>query len=105
VATGTHDTDTLVGWWTGLDASEQEEINEAMPVDFDRPHEGLLRAVLSCRADTAIVPVQDLLGLGSEARMNIPGTPEGNWIWRLSKTALSEPLAQRLRSWNEASGR
>jgi 4-alpha-glucanotransferase len=56
----------------------------------------MIRAVLSSIADTAVVPLQDLLGLGSAARMNLPGTPSGNWRWRCDKDALTAKLAERL---------
>ena len=59
-------------------------------------HWEFIRAVLASVADTAIVPAQDLLGLGSEARMNRPGTPSGNWRWRLHPGQLSSAIAERL---------
>ncbi len=58
----------------------------------------MIREALASRADTAIVPAQDLLELGSESRMNFPGTTQGNWRWRLTDGALTQQLAQKLRS-------
>ena len=58
----------------------------------------MIREALASQADTAIVPAQDLLELGSEARMNFPGIAKGNWQWRLKDGALTQELAQRLRS-------
>jgi len=58
----------------------------------------MIRAALAAPANTAIVPAQDLLGLGTEARMNFPGIAKGNWGWRLKEGALNQKVAQRLRS-------
>jgi 4-alpha-glucanotransferase len=60
----------------------------------------LIRAVLASVAKIAIVPLQDILGLGSEARMNLPGTVSGNWKWRFRPNALTKDLSERLRSLN-----
>ena len=57
------------------------------------------------KADTAIVPMQDILGLGKEARMNIPSTLGGNWVWRLDGAALTDELADKLKTMSEKSGR
>ena len=65
----------------------------------------MIREALASQADTAIIPAQDLLELGSEARMNVPGIAKGNWRWRLKDGALTQELAQRLRSMTIASGR
>ena len=65
----------------------------------------MIREALASQADTAIVPAQDLLELGSEARMNFPGIAKGNWQWRLKDGALTQELAQRLRSITIAYGR
>jgi 4-alpha-glucanotransferase len=106
VYTGTHDNDTTVGWWTGADRhstrSETEIENEReharcyLGLDGRAVHWEFIRAVLASVADTAIVPAQDLLGLGSEARMNRPGTASGNWRWRLAPAQLSRDMAQKL---------
>jgi 4-alpha-glucanotransferase len=104
--TGTHDNDTTRGWWTGgighSTRSEEELAEERrfaqryLGTDGRDIHWSFIRAVLSSVADTAIVPAQDLLGLGSEARMNQPGTASGNWRWRLLPGQLDETLARRL---------
>jgi 4-alpha-glucanotransferase len=107
VYTGTHDNDTAVGWWTGgaghSTRSEQDITREHdyarryLGIDTDREvHWDLIRAALASVADTAIIPAQDLLGLGSDARMNQPGTPSGNWRWRLRPGQLTPDIAQRL---------
>ena len=105
--TGTHDNDTTVGWWTSQGAKDSTRTPEDVVKEHafaraylgftDEPiHWVMIRAVLASIADTAVIPLQDLLGLGSAARMNLPGTPSGNWRWRCKKDALTAELAQRL---------
>jgi 4-alpha-glucanotransferase len=106
VYTGTHDNDTSVGWWTGgtghstrSDAEHKNERGYArryLDLDGREVHWQFIRAVLASVADTAIVPVQDLLGLGSDARMNRPGTDTGNWRWRLVPGQLGRDTARKL---------
>ncbi len=106
VYTGTHDNDTTVGWWTGGDGhdtrsdseieNERERARRYLGFDGREMHWEFIRAALASVADTAIVPAQDLLGLGSEARMNRPGTASGNWRWRLVPGQLDRRTAQRL---------
>jgi 4-alpha-glucanotransferase len=107
--TGTHDNDTTVGW---LEKAPPEERARALAAAGcsagANPHEalwGLIGALYRSAADRAIVPVQDVLGLGSEARMNTPSVPEGNWEFRLGAGALSDAVAERLRGEARASGR
>ena len=94
--TGTHDNDTAVGWYRSLDTAHQALVNRYLGVHNDWPDEaiadGMLRAVFASVAPLAIVPVQDLLGLGSAARFNVPGVASGNWRWQLAADAL--PLAR-----------
>jgi 4-alpha-glucanotransferase len=101
VYTGTHDNDTAVGWWRSL--SEKERARSGL--DPSEPHWSLIRLALSSRARLAIVPAQDVLGLGSEARMNTPGRTAGNWSWRLEPGQLTEELAARLREETRQAGR
>ena len=101
VYTGTHDNDTALGWWRSLSAPEQA----ATGLDPGDPSWSMLEVALASRARLAIVPIQDVLGLGSEARMNLPGTQEGNWTWRLERGQLTDELAARLRRSIEAAGR
>jgi 4-alpha-glucanotransferase len=106
VYTGTHDNDTTAGWWTGTDGhstrsdaeieSEREHARRYLDLDGREPHWAFIRAVLASVADTAIVPAQDLLGLGSDTRMNRPGTLSGNWRWRLVPEQLARGTAQKL---------
>jgi 4-alpha-glucanotransferase len=93
VYTSTHDTDTTAGWFAALGKRERE----ATELDPHAPHWGLIELALASRAALAMIPAQDVLGLGSEARMNRPGEVEGNWSWRLKRRALTPELAARLR--------
>ena len=96
VYTGTHDNDTTVGWYTSREADEKESLHRYLgPVD--EPIEwAMIRAAYRSACDLAIVPLQDLLGLGNEARMNAPGKFGGNWSWRVWPGALQPELAGRL---------
>ena len=93
VYTSTHDNDTARGWYQSLPERERE----ATPLDPREPHWSLIELAHSSRAALSIVPAQDVLGLGSAARMNSPGTAAGNWRWRLRRGQLTDDLAGRLR--------
>jgi len=101
VYTGTHDNDTTRGWWESL-ADEDRAWAELDPAD---PAWSLIGAAWSSRAALAVAPLQDVLDLGAEARMNLPGTEEGNWAWRYGAGDLTLELAARLRGLTERSGR
>ena len=101
VYTGTHDNDTAAGWWSSLTAAERA----ATGLDPAEPAWSLIELAYSSVATLAIVPMQDVLGLGSEARMNTPGVGTGNWSWRLESGAADDELAARLREAAEAAGR
>jgi 4-alpha-glucanotransferase len=90
--TGTHDNDTTRGWWDSLSEADRawSELDPADPVW------SLIAAAWSSRAALAIAPLQDVLELGSEARMNLPGTDHGNWQWRYSAGDLTSERAARL---------
>jgi len=106
--TGTHDTDTLRGWWDSLQAPRRDDALEALRgagLDGDEPHWGLLRLWYRSPAPLAMTQVQDVLGLGSDARMNLPGTASGQWQWRLEPGQLTAALAARLREATEETGR
>ena len=106
VYTGTHDNDTVRGW---IDTADDAALAQARQLlGFDKPEDGpaaFVRAVLASRADTAMIPMQDVLGLGGWARMNRPGTIGNNWLWRMAPGAATPELAQRLRRENEATNR
>lgn len=93
VYTGTHDTDTTVGWYRDL----PKRVRDVAGLDPREPNWGLIEIAMQSRAALAIVPAQDVLGLGSDARMNHPGTAFGNWRWRLRRGQLTDALAARLR--------
>jgi len=96
--TGTHDNATTIGWWQSLDRKSREEIRaylghggEDMPWD-------LIRLAMASVAGLCIFPLQDVLGLGSDARLNTPGNPDGNWDWRFPPGVLNAALQKRLLS-------
>jgi 4-alpha-glucanotransferase len=99
--TSTHDTDTAVGWFGSLKPRQRA----ATGLDPAEPQWGLIELAYASRAALAIAPAQDVLGLGSEARMNRPGLSSGNWSWRLERGALTPALARRLRGLAERHGR
>jgi 4-alpha-glucanotransferase len=106
--TGTHDNDTTVGWWAGQEERVRERAHragEAAGVDTDDPAWLLIGLALASPARMAIVPAQDLLSLGSEARMNTPGRATGNWSWRLEPGELDDALAARLAGLSARAGR
>ena len=108
--TGGHDNDTTVGWWNSSAGADSTRTSEDVRKehDFARAYLNfhddaeinwvMIRAVLASVADIAIVPLQDVLGLGTEARMNLPGRVSGNWKWRYRPGALNKDLSARLRS-------
>jgi 4-alpha-glucanotransferase len=96
--TGTHDNDTTIGWFAGLPAEVQQQVMQQLGVDDPaRVAETMQDIVLYSRAALAVLPLQDLLEFGSEARMNTPGTAYGNWSWRFQWDDLPADLAPRLR--------
>ena len=115
VYTGTHDNDTVVGWWnagvgdsTRTAAEVERERERALAYvggDGGEIHWDFVRTLLVSVADTAIVPLQDVLGVGSEGRMNLPGRGDGNWRWRFAASDLTPELRARLRAITEGSGR
>jgi len=102
---GTHDNDTGRGWFEQAPRQEQLHALDYLAVEADAIAWGLVRAVLLSVAEIAIVPAQDILGIGSEGRMNRPGDAQHNWSWRLTSGALTPPHATRLRRLAEISGR
>ncbi len=95
VYTGTHDNDTTVGWYLSLDSETLRRVDFFLSVTPGAMPEALMRAALGSVGRLAIIPMQDMLGLGSEARLNMPGTSVGNWTWRLPHGALSADLARQ----------
>jgi 4-alpha-glucanotransferase len=108
VYTGTHDHDTLRGWWETASADQRAEAEAQLQrygIEEREPWWALMRLALASRAERSIVQAQDVLGLGGEGRMNVPGREGGNWGWRLADGQLTPELAARLRAVTEASGR
>jgi 4-alpha-glucanotransferase len=109
VYTGTHDHDTARGWVESLSGASLDEFESELSrvgIDDPEPWWSLVRLTMSSRCRTCMVQMQDVLGLGSEARMNTPGTvgPQ-NWTWRMEPGALTPELAKRLRAATTAAGR
>ena len=96
VYTGTHDNDTTRGWYASLSPHERHTIREMAGVDGRSIAQDLIRIGWESRAKLAIAPLQDVLGLGSESRMNTPGVAAGNWSWRMGDRALTAVRAGRL---------
>ena len=101
VYTGTHDNDTLLGWWQALNRRQRAKVraSTALPlrVRARRATRWLIGVVFSTKALVAVVPLQDLLGFGSDARMNTPGTEVRNWQWRMPAGCLTKTLAKEVR--------
>ena len=105
VYTGTHDNDTSVGWFKSAPARERSFAQSYLARSGDDIAYDFMRAAMSSVADTVVVPLQDVLALGSEARMNFPGRPSGNWSWRFRRDMLGEWQLKRLREMVELYGR
>ena len=108
VYTGTHDHDTARGWYSSLDARSRSLVDQALAARGITDRDSwwaLIRLAYSSPARVAMIQAQDALGLGSEARMNHPARPSGNWRWRLRQRALTPALARRLRAVTEEAGR
>jgi 4-alpha-glucanotransferase len=115
--TGTHDNDTTVGWFhssaAGADSTRTEaEVNSEREFCKKYLHTrgteiqwNFIRAVLASVANTAIIPLQDVLGVGSEGRMNLPNSTVDNWSWRFASGALTDNHAEMLRDLGETYGR
>jgi 4-alpha-glucanotransferase len=97
--TGTHDNDTTLGWWRdGTGAVERANLETYLgPIAPDEAVVGaMMRAAAGSVANLCIFPMQDILGLGSEARMNTPAASQGNWTWRYGSGALKPESAEKL---------
>jgi 4-alpha-glucanotransferase len=105
VYTGTHDNDTARGWYAALTDEERRRVWDYLGSDGREIEWALIRGAYSSVAETAIVPMQDALGLGGEARMNTPAAPGGNWRWRAREDAFRPEVAERLRRMAALAGR
>ena len=116
VYTGTHDNDTTVGWFNSVAGEgstrdvqqierERNFCLKYLHTDGEEIHWDFMRAAWASVANTAVAPLQDLLGLGNSARMNLPNSTSGNWSWRFTAGALTDELATRLTELTELYGR
>ncbi|MGM3305932.1 4-alpha-glucanotransferase [Anabaena sp. WFMT] len=106
VYTGTHDNDTTVGWFNSANDYEKQNLLLYLgSISPDGINWDLIRLALSSIANQAIIPLQDVLGLGTQARMNFPSTAEGNWDWRYQADVLSGELCDRLQNLTKLYGR
>lgn len=96
VYTGTHDNDTTLGWWEGTDKQTRAKVLAAVPDPDEAMPWALIRLALSSTARLVVVPAQDLLELGTESRMNVPGVADGNWAWQAVVDAFDDELSQRV---------
>ena len=108
VYTGTHDNDTLQGWYKAISEEDREAAvfylnNKETPAE--EIHWDYIRLALSTVADTCVISAQDYLGLGSEARINRPSSLGGNWVWRIKKGAFTEDLAKKILKLSQIYGR
>jgi malto-oligosyltrehalose synthase/4-alpha-glucanotransferase len=104
VYTGTHDNNTIKGWYRNeTEKSVRKNIKRYVGSSIKEKHihETFIRMVMSSVAQTAIIPLQDLLGLDETARMNVPAAAEGNWAWRLTSTELPSKLTKKLAKWTK----
>jgi len=105
VYTGTHDNDTTLGWFLSLDSETLRRVEYFLRLTPGAMPEALIRAALGSVGKLAIIPMQDVLSLGSEARLNTPGTVVGNWTWRLPAGALDSELSRRFALLNRVHAR
>ena len=108
VYTGTHDNETIAGWFAGLDKANKDHVraylsDEATPLK--KVYKKLIHLALRCAAKDCIVPIQDWMGLDNSARMNTPGTVESNWSWRLLPGQITEELGQEMLVYTKRYGR
>ena len=100
VYTGTHDNDTLVGWFGSMDKADRETalayINRKVFEDDKDLAFSFIKLAMGSVSKMCIIPMQDWLGLGSKARINIPSTLGGNWTWRMKKGAFTKALANEI---------
>lgn len=99
VYTGTHDNDTVLGWYGNLPTEDKSFAERYLNIQSNENIEWeFIRAAIASVSDTAIIPMQDYLGLGSEARINTPSTLGGNWEWRMEKGQCTKELAEKIHS-------
>jgi len=106
VYTGTHDNDTIVGWFNKLSPQDRVAVRQYLGcTSSGRIHWDMIRLAYRSVANKAIIPLQDILGLGTEARMNFPSKNGGNWVWRYKSAALTSQIRDRLKTMNQTYSR
>ncbi len=106
IYTGTHDNNTTVGWYESATDDEKRNLSFYLgSISPDGVHWDMIRLAMASVANVAIFPLQDILGLGANARMNIPSKGEGNWEWRYRHEAMNSELSQRMKNFVEFFGR
>jgi 4-alpha-glucanotransferase len=106
VYTGTHDNDTTLGWFSSLPEEDRQTVLNYLGLEgTDEIHWDLIGLASASKAKMSIIPMQDLLGLGPQARMNTPSTGQGNWTWRFEPGSLTDDLQNRLLGLTRRSGR
>lgn len=105
VYTGTHDNDTTLGWWESVDEATRERTRAHLLDPAEPMPWALIRLAMDSTSRLAVVPAQDLLGLGAGSRMNTPGVRDGNWGWRAPEGSFTADLATRLRELTDSTGR
>jgi 4-alpha-glucanotransferase len=103
--TGTHDNETVHGWWDNAKPRERAYAGSYLPATPQDVHWAMIRAACNSVAAMAVFPLQDVLGLGGEHRMNLPGSTEGNWAWRFDWPMIGSEPARVLGLITAASGR
>jgi len=105
VYTGNHDNDTTLGWYSTMGEKERRILRQYLGAHGDGMNWELIRLALMSVANMAIFPLQDVLGVGSEGRMNTPGRASGNWGWRYTQEMLTNAPSERLKTMTETYGR
>jgi 4-alpha-glucanotransferase len=103
--TGTHDNDTTLGWYKSSAEKIRDYFRRYMNVSGDSPPADLIRLMFASNAKWVLAPIQDVFGLGTEDRMNLPGTPTGNWQFRFTEDMMTEEAAHMLRYLSDLFGR
>ena len=104
--TGTHDNDTIVGWYTSCASEDREFANQYLNINSDQEiHWQMIRAVIASVSNLAIIPIQDYLGYNSNGRINIPSTTGNNWTWRLKQDELNGTLSSQIADMTRLYGR
>jgi 4-alpha-glucanotransferase len=105
VYTGTHDNDTILGWFESITSGERKHVLDYLDCDESDIVWSLIRTAIASVADISIVPLQDILSLDSQSRMNVPGVAVNNWAWRFKSGDVSDAVIARLRQLTDLYGR